>query len=95
MPAVRGAKVVEEAAEGNNDVQSNNNVRAHIYNNVYRLGGNSCLSGDFMGLWQFDHELQMGENIIFEDMLHYTTVKTNMFNGINHPSYLHIHEIQP
>lgn len=91
MPAVRGAKVLEEDAEGNNDVQSNNNVRAHIYDNVYRLGGNSCLSGDFMGLWQFDHELQMGENIIFEDMLHYTTVKTNMFNGINHPSLALLH----
>lgn len=53
---------------------------------VYRLGGNSCLSGDFMGYWQFDHELQPGENVIFEDMIHYTTVKTNMFNGINHPA---------
>ena len=53
--------------------------------NVYRLGGNSCLSGDWMGYWRFDHELQVGENIIFEDMLHYTTVKTNMFNGITHP----------
>lgn len=53
---------------------------------VYRLGGNSCLSGDWMGYWQFDHELAIGENIIFEDMLHYTTVKTNMFNGISHPS---------
>ena len=55
---------------------------------VYRLGGNSCLSGDFMGYWQFDHELQVGENVIFEDMLHYTTVKTNMFNGISHPSIM-------
>ena len=91
MPAVRGAKVMEEDAEGNNDAQSNNNVRAYIYNNVYRLGGNSCLSGDFMGLWQFDHELQVGEKIIFEDMLHYTTVKTNMFNGINHPSLALLH----
>lgn len=53
---------------------------------VYRLGGNSCLSGDFMGLWKFDHDLQVGENIIFEDMIHYTTVKTNMFNGISHPA---------
>lgn len=53
---------------------------------VYRLGGNSCLSGDFMGYWSFDHELQIGENVIFEDMLHYTTVKTNMFNGISHPA---------
>ncbi len=53
---------------------------------LYRLGGNSCLSGDFMGLWQFDHELAVGEQIVFEDMIHYTTVKTNMFNGITHPS---------
>ena len=44
------------------------------------------MSGDFMGSWQFDHELKVGENIIFEDMLHYTTVKTNMFNGISHPA---------
>lgn len=53
---------------------------------VYRLGGNSCLSGDYMGLWSFDHELQIGERIVFEDMIHYTMVKTNMFNGIHHPS---------
>ena len=39
-----------------------------------------------MGYWQFDHELQVGEQIIFEDMIHYTTVKTNTFNGITHPS---------
>ena len=53
---------------------------------LYRLGGNSCLSGDYMGTWRFDHELQIGEHIIFEDMIHYTTVKTTMFNGIQHPS---------
>ena len=53
---------------------------------VYRLGGNSCLSGDFMGYWRFDHELQVGEEVIFEDMIHYTTVKTNTFNGITHPA---------
>ena len=52
----------------------------------YRLGGNSCLSVDFMGSWRFDHELQVGEHIVFEDMIHYTTVKTTMFNGISHPS---------
>jgi carboxynorspermidine decarboxylase len=50
------------------------------------MGGNSCLSGDFVGSWQFDHELQVGERIVFEDMNHYTNVKTNMFNGISHPS---------
>ena len=57
----------------------------------YRLGGNSCLSGDFMGFWQFDHELQVGEEVIFEDMIHYTTVKTNTFNGITHPAIGMLH----
>lgn len=52
----------------------------------YRLGGNSCLSGDYMGSWSFDYPLQIGDRIIFEDMIHYTTVKTNMFNGIHHPA---------
>ena len=50
------------------------------------MGGNSCLSGDFVGDWSFDHELQIGERIIFEDMIHYTIVKTTMFNGVSHPS---------
>ena len=59
---------------------------------TYRLGGNSCLSGDFMGSWQFDHELQIGEEVIFEDMIHYTTVKTNTFNGVTHPSIGLLHE---
>lgn len=53
---------------------------------VYRLGGNSCLSGDYMGSWRFDHQLKVGELVVLEDMIHYTTVKTNMFNGIHHPS---------
>lgn len=59
---------------------------------AYRLGGCSCLSGDFMGMWRFDHELKVGENVIFEDMIHYTTVKTNMFNGITHPSLMLLKE---
>ena len=58
---------------------------------TYRIGGNSCLSGDFMGLWQFDHELAIGETLIFEDMIHYTTVKTNTFNGVTHPSIGMLH----
>jgi carboxynorspermidine decarboxylase len=71
-PAVRGAELDDDV----------NSTSPH----VYRIGGNSCLSGDFMGCWNFGRELRIGENIIFEDMLHYTTVKTNMFNGITHPS---------
>ncbi|MGN1228624.1 MAG: carboxynorspermidine decarboxylase [Prevotella sp.] len=72
QPDVRGAESVdmERATE----------------KNTYRLGGNSCLSGDFMGSWRFDHPLEIGEKLIFEDMIHYTTVKTNMFNGITHPA---------
>ncbi|MDR0546735.1 MAG: carboxynorspermidine decarboxylase [Dysgonamonadaceae bacterium] len=52
---------------------------------TYRLGGNSCLSGDFLGDWSFDKELKIGDQVVFEDMIHYTTVKTTMFNGIPHP----------
>lgn len=58
---------------------------------IYRLGGNSCLSGDYMGSWQFDHELKIGETIYLEDMIHYTTVKTTMFNGIGHPAIALLH----
>lgn len=75
-PSVRGAKCLPDMEE--TSVADNNNI--------YRLGGNSCLSGDFMGYWQFDHLLKVGEKLVFEDMIHYTTVKTNMFNGISHPS---------
>ena len=53
---------------------------------TYRLGGNSCLAGDFMGYWRFPQPLSVGDEIIFEDMIHYTTVKTTTFNGVHHPS---------
>ena len=53
---------------------------------TYRMGGNSCLSGDYVGFWSFDKELKPGDLIIFEDMIHYTMVKTTFFNGVNHPS---------
>lgn len=76
-PEVRGAELVdlEEATK----------------ENTYRLGGNSCLSGDFMGSWRFKNPLVIGQEIIFEDMIHYTTVKTNMFNGVSHPSLAILH----
>ena len=80
MPTVRFADVV--------DAETHTPTNEHIY----RLGGNSCLSGDYMGSWHFDHELQIGENIIFEDMMHYTTVKTNMFNGVGHPAIGFLHQ---
>jgi len=53
---------------------------------VYRIGGNSCLSGDVMGDWSFEKEIVPGDKIIFLDMIHYTMVKTTTFNGVHHPS---------
>ena len=82
-PDVRGAEHIEE----NENTSHHSSLTTHLY----RLGGNSCLSGDFMGLWRFDQELQVGDEIIFEDMIHYTTVKTNTFNGITHPSIAMLH----
>ena len=89
-PEVRGAQIIEEESPSN--LQSPISNLQSPSSHLYRLGGNSCLSGDFMGDWQFDHELQMGEEVIFEDMIHYTTVKTNMFNGVRHPSIGMLHE---
>lgn len=55
---------------------------------TYRLGGNSCLSGDYVGDWSFEKPLATGDRLTLEDMNHYTTVKTTMFNGIQHPSIM-------
>ena len=89
MPAVRGAETVEDVSGAVSSGAENSSLPPYY---IYRLGGNSCLSGDFMGSWRFDHELQIGENVIFEDMIHYTTVKTNTFNGISHPAIAMVHE---
>ena len=62
QPAVRNAETMEPDAV----------KRAAPEENVYRLGGNSCLSGDYMGAWRFGHPLAPGDRIIFEDMIHYT-----------------------
>ncbi len=53
---------------------------------AWRLGGNSCLAGDYCGDWAFEKRPQIGDRVIFEDMIHYTMVKTTMFNGVAHPS---------
>jgi carboxynorspermidine decarboxylase len=53
---------------------------------TYRLGGVSCLSGDYMDEYGFDSPLKVGQQLIFEDMIHYTMVKTTTFNGVTHPS---------
>jgi carboxynorspermidine decarboxylase len=52
----------------------------------YRLGGLTCLAGDVIGDYSFDAPLSVGDRVIFEDMIHYTMVKTTLFNGVPHPS---------
>lgn len=78
QPTVRGAQ-----QSHNINVLTEDEMQSDGY--WYRLGGNSCLSGDWMGYWRFPRPLSIGDEIIFEDMIHYTTVKTNMFNGVSHP----------
>lgn len=53
---------------------------------TYRLGGPSCLAGDVIGDWSFEKPLKAGDRLAFEDMAHYTMVKTTTFNGIQHPA---------
>ncbi|MEM1326434.1 MAG: carboxynorspermidine decarboxylase [Bacteroidota bacterium] len=52
---------------------------------TYRIGGVSCLAGDYLAEYSFEWALQIGDRLIFEDMMHYTTVKTTFFNGVQHP----------
>jgi carboxynorspermidine decarboxylase len=68
--------------------------RAHIFGSGaqgekrygYRLGGLSCLAGDVMGDYSFDQPLQVGQRLMFDDMAHYTMVKTTTFNGVRLPA---------
>lgn len=53
---------------------------------TYRLGGQTCLAGDVMGDYSFDRALQVGQRLVFDDMAHYTMVKTTTFNGIRLPT---------
>lgn len=68
--------------------------RAEIFNAAekgrkafdYRLGGQTCLAGDVMGDYSFDQPLQVGQRLVFDDMAHYTMVKTMTFNGVGLPA---------
>jgi len=53
---------------------------------TYRMGGNTCLAGDFIGDYSFESVLSPGDKIFFDDMIHYTMVKSTTFNGVNLPS---------
>jgi carboxynorspermidine decarboxylase len=53
---------------------------------TYRLGAPTCLAGDVIGDYSFSQPLRIGDKVVFEDMIHYTFVKNNTFNGIRLPS---------
>ena len=61
-------------------------AEAGVYAYTYRIGGNSCLAGDIMGDYSFKEPLDIGDKLIFEDMIHYTIVKNTTFNGVPLPS---------
>ncbi|ULH15043.1 carboxynorspermidine decarboxylase [Deinococcus sp. KNUC1210] len=52
---------------------------------TYLLGGTTCLAGDIIGEYSFAGELKVGDRVVFDDMIHYTMVKTSFFNGVKHP----------
>lgn len=57
----------------------------------YRLGGPTCLAGDVVGDYSFSRPLVVGDVLVFDDMAHYTMVKTTMFNGVPHPDIALLH----
>lgn len=61
-------------------------AEAEVKNYTYRFGGPTCLAGDVLGDYSFDEPLRAGDRVIFEDMIHYTIVKNNTFNGVPLPS---------
>lgn len=59
---------------------------------LYRLGGPTCLAGDVIGDFAFQRPLEVGDVLVFDDMAHYTMVKTTTFNGVKHPAIVLQHE---
>jgi carboxynorspermidine decarboxylase len=59
---------------------------------TYRLGGPTCLAGDVIGDYSFPRALRVGDTLVFDDMAHYTMVKTTTFNGVKHPAIALQHE---
>ena len=59
---------------------------------AYRLGGMSCLAGDYLEAYYFEKPQQVGDAVVLKDMLHYTLVKTTMFNGVAHPAIVYLRD---
>lgn len=74
------------------DPSSHQPSTANPQPHVYRLGGPTCLAGDVLGDFSFPRPLKPGDTLVFDDMAHYTMVKTTMFNGVKHPPIVLQHE---
>jgi carboxynorspermidine decarboxylase len=88
-PPLYGAGEPEEMIENPNSKSNDFSEKATIANSkpyVYRLGGPTCLAGDVVGDYTFDHPLTEGELLLFGDMAIYTTCKNNTFNGMPLPA---------
>lgn len=66
-------------------ITGSSNEAKNEFSYAYRLGGMSCLAGDYLDNYFFVQPVRVGDELVFEDMAHYTTVKTTMFNGVPHP----------
>ncbi len=95
-PDVFLAEIGEQRSEDGNPAvtfegetyQAAGDAGAHLY----RLGGPTCLAGDVVGDFSFPRPLKPGDTLVFDDMAHYTMVKTTMFNGVKHPPIVLQHE---
>ena len=81
-PRVVGARIFDEQ----------HGVGNHPPIAIYRFGGPTCLAGDEIGTYAFDHRLNEGDVVVFEDMAIYSMVKNNTFNGVNLPDIVIRHE---
>lgn len=77
------------AGEPSNNVPS---PSGNPTSSTYRLGGPTCLAGDVVGDFVFPRPLRVGDVLVFDDMAHYTMVKTTTFNGVKHPPIALQHE---
>ncbi len=82
MPYRAEVFIGEQSGWPKNSVAGQKGDKPHCY----RLGGQTCLAGDVMGDYSFDQPLQIGQRLMFDDMSHYTMVKTSTFNGMGLPA---------
>jgi carboxynorspermidine decarboxylase len=86
MPPILGATLANAQSNSHVIARSTATKQSQTDPHLYRLAGNTCLSGDIIGDYIFQNLLNIGDQVTFQNMALYTMVKTNMFNGINLPS---------